>query len=142
MLEPSLSSKSVQFENLFIVNTHIISTYNGITFSHCYKTQSSQLKTIWGILGIIWANHPWWTITFINISLTECYYTFNFKDHWDPGAFTCYTLLRPLVTKLYFINFVEGLIPRVSEAHFGYISLHEYVITIILDWMWKRFFHT
>ena len=30
----------------------------------------------------------------------------------------------------YFINFLEGLIPRVSEAHCEYTSLHEYVITI------------
>ena len=34
------------------------------------------------------------------------------------------------VTHYYFINFVEGLIPRVSEAHCGYTSSHEYVITI------------
>ena len=32
----------------------------------------------------------------------------------------------------YFINFVEGLIPRVSEAHCGYTSLQEYVIKIPL----------
>ena len=34
------------------------------------------------------------------------------------------------VSQYYFINFVEGLIPRVSKAHCGYTSLHEYVITI------------
>ena len=30
---------------------------------------------------------------FIYNSLTECYYTFNYKNHWDPGLFTCYALL-------------------------------------------------
>ena len=32
----------------------------------------------------------------------------------------------------YFINFVEGLFPRVSEAHSGYTSLQKYVITVPL----------
>ena len=36
------------------------------------------------------------------------------------------------VTHNYIINFVEGLFPLASEAHFGYTSLHKYVITIIL----------
>ena len=36
---------------------------------------------------------------------------------------TCYTN--------YFINFVNGLFPLASEAHCGYASLLEYVITIL-----------
>ena len=32
-------------------------------------------------------------IHFIHISLAECYYTFNYKDNWNPGLFPCYTLL-------------------------------------------------
>ena len=32
-------------------------------------------------------------IHFIHISLAECYNIFNYKDQWDPGLFTCYTLL-------------------------------------------------
>ena len=53
------------------------------------------------------------------------------------------------VTHNYIINFVEGLFPLASEAHCGYTSLHEYVITILEygninnDWnnnikMWTR----
>ena len=59
---------------------------------------------------------------FIHILLTECYYTFNYKDNWDPGLFTCYTMT-------YFINFVTGVNPPMSEAHCGCTSFHEYVIT-------------
>ena len=41
--------------------------------------------------------HSYTRIHFIHISLAECYYTFNNKDHWDPGLFTCYTLLNNMV---------------------------------------------
>ena len=36
------------------------------------------------------------------------------------------------VTHYYFINYVKGLFPRVSEAHCVYTSLHKYVTTIRL----------
>ena len=40
-------------------------------------------------LIIIGSSIPIYTrIHFIHISLVECYYTFNNKDHWDPGLFT------------------------------------------------------
>ena len=39
----------------------------------------------------------------------------------------------------YFINFVEGLIPCVSEAHCGYTSLQEYVITICYTMYFLQF---
>ena len=34
----------------------------------------------------------------------------NYKNHWDPGLFTCYNMLQH-VTYYYFINFVEKGIP-------------------------------
>ena len=34
------------------------------------------------------------------------------------------------ISHIYIINFVKGLFPLASEAHRGYTSLHEYVITI------------
>ena len=72
---------------------------------------------------IIGSSIPFYTrIHFILISLTKCYYIFNYKDLWDPGLFKCQTLL--------FIDFVEGVIPCVSEAHCGCTSFHKYVITI------------
>ena len=40
-------------------------------------------------------------------------------------TFPSYFINRML---LYLISFVKGLFPRVSEAHCGYISLHEYHI--------------
>ena len=33
-------------------------------------------------------------IHLIHNSLTECYHTFNHKDHWDLGLFTCYDMLQ------------------------------------------------
>ena len=30
-------------------------------------------------------------IHFIHMSFMECYYTFNYKDHWDSGCITGYT---------------------------------------------------
>ena len=52
-----------------------------------------------------------------------------FKSHNHP----CIIRLRDQVVQWGRVKiFVEGLIPRVSEAHCGYASLHEYVITIIL----------
>ena len=56
---------------------------------------------------------------------------YNYKDHWDQGLFTCYDILRH-ITHYYLISFVEGLFPHESEAHCGYTSLQEYVITIEL----------
>ena len=35
------------------------------------------------------------------------------------------------VTDYFLINFINGLSPFASEAHCGYTSLHEYVITIL-----------
>ena len=32
-------------------------------------------------------------VSILSKFLTECYYTFNYKDHWDPGIFISYTLL-------------------------------------------------
>ena len=37
------------------------------------------------------------------------------------------------VTHYYFINFIKGLLARVSEAHCGCSSLHEYVIMVKLS---------
>ena len=34
------------------------------------------------------------------ILFTECYYMFNYKDQWDPGLFTCYTMLYNSKAKL------------------------------------------
>ena len=36
-----------------------------------------------GFIGSIYTR-----IHFIHISLSECYYILNYKDHWDPGLFT------------------------------------------------------
>ena len=36
------------------------------------------------------------------------------------------------VTHNYFITFVKGLFPHVSEAHCGHTSLHEYVIPMLV----------
>ena len=50
---------------------------------------------------IIGSSIPIYTWThFIHISETECNYTFNYKDHWDPGLFTlwlkCFILRQAL----------------------------------------------
>ena len=43
---------------------------------------------------------------FIHISLTKCNYTFNYKDHWEPGLFACYDMLQhvTLITLLISIH--------------------------------------
>ena len=75
-------------------------------------------------------------IFFLYISLTICHHTFNYKDHCDPGLFTCFDMLWH-VTHNCINNFIKGLLPLVSEAHCGYTSLPKYVITIFIT---KQFF--
>ena len=49
-------------------------------------------------LNIIGSSIPIYAqINVIHISLAECYYTFNYNNHWDPGLFTCQTLLYNIV---------------------------------------------
>ena len=61
-----------------------------------------------------WVQHSYlYTDTFHSYFITECYYA-----TWSHYI------------KKYFINFIEGVIPHVSEAPCGCTSFHEYVITI------------
>ena len=56
----------------------------------------------------------------------ECYYTFNDKDHWNPGFWildlVIYLFSNTQTHKdIYYISeteviFIKGLIPHVSEA--------------------------
>ena len=70
--------------------------------THEYYWFLSSLTHICSQNENMFGTGPYWYKCFLssivsNISLAECYYTFNYKDHWDPGLFTCYTLLYKIV---------------------------------------------
>ena len=55
-------------------------------------------------------------IHFIHISFMECYYTFNYKDHWDPGRILSqYHRIHHLSEA----SHVKGLIPMSAKHTVG-----------------------
>ena len=113
MLGPKMSSYKTSDEGWFIWFA-LSFLHNNFVFlvSNWYVDLSYYLI-------IIGSSIPIYTrINFINISLAECYYTFNYKDHRDPDYFIC---------AYYFINFVEWF--YISPSY-QVLVIHPYLITI------------
>ena len=63
-----------------------------------------------------------------SIILTECCYTFNFKDHWDPGLFTCYSLFTLLISS-------KGLFPMWAKRTVGILLFANMLLWYNFDHM-------
>ena len=76
------------------------------------------------------------------ILFTECYYNFNYKDHWDPGLFTCYTLLYNII-KWCCISWsaIRCSVLYISTSY-RVLVMHTYLITILrrfyIVFMWYQ----
>ena len=79
---------------------------------------------------------------FIHISLSECYYIFNYKDHWDPGLLYMFThylincqMVLYILTGYRVLGIVSWLAIGCSALYFltsyRVLIIHTYLITIL-----------
>ena len=78
-----------------------------------------------------------------NISLGECYYTLNYKDHWDQGLFTCLHITLKSLNGVVYLHRLLGARHYISGSAIGcsalyiwtscwVLDIHKYFITILL----------